>query len=120
MDEVKCPVCGRKPKPASVWKVCPRFDGDIVCINCCRSCKYYFFNKGYISHGCKFNAEPEKDEWTEKRKQLARIEAEIRDKETQEQYFYKTSRPRIAQEIGLKIVKLQREAALIRKEIKEL
>ena len=44
MDEVKCPFCGRKPKPASVWKVCPRFDGDIVCINCCRSCKYYFFN----------------------------------------------------------------------------
>ena len=120
MDEIKCPVCGRKPKPASVWKVCPRFNGDIVCIYCCRSCKYYYFNEGYISHGCKYNTEEPKYDWSEKRKHLARIEAEIREKETNEQYFYKTSRPKIAQKIDLEIRQLQRQAAQLREDLKEV
>lgn len=103
-----CPQCGTLGY--SVGKVCSR-TGETICIDCCRSCEYYFFNEAYVSHGCRYGVEnlhsaPSKDEV-----KINQIRARIEEKYKKVEYFYQTDRPYIARKIECEINGLKMEMA---------
>ena len=108
-----CPGCGRSAGKIKAWKVCPLRDGELICIECCTKCQYYFKNEAYISHGCRFGAEKWHDQEEDQNKRLKRIEAQIEELYQKQDYYYMRDWPTAARDIEGKINRLRYEKSLL-------
>ena len=53
---MRCPECGGSG--AKEWQQCPKHDGEIVCVACCRMCRYHNHesaNGRVIVHKCRYH-----------------------------------------------------------------
>lgn len=92
-------------------KICPKLNGQVVCMECCMKCEHYFKNEVYISHGCRYGADRWHEQTEKKETMIKRIDAQILDMERKAEYFYNTDRPGIARKYEGKISRLRYEKA---------
>ncbi len=107
----KCPTCGSVN--FKVGKICSKTK-ELVCIDCCRKCEYYFYNEAYIAHGCTYGRENWHSVRSEDDAELIRIQHEIEKKYQQVDYFYMNDKPYISRKIEAEINALQYQAAKIK------
>lgn len=73
-----CPECGTIDY--KVGKVCTKTK-QLVCIDCCRSCEYYFRNEAYMAHGCRYGIQDYHScNLTKEEMEINNIKARIHDK----------------------------------------
>lgn len=108
-----CPECGTIDY--KVGKVCTKTK-QLVCVDCCRSCEYYFRNEAYMAHGCRYGVHEWHTSVTAEEARLNRIKAQIEDKvQLQERILnrgYRNDRM-IANRIEGEITRLRYEASKI-------
>lgn len=103
-----CPGCGSTSYRES--RQCPIYNGEPVCISCCKSCEYYSADP--IARACRFYiVHPKKDY----QRELEKIENQINMKEQKVDYFYRDNKPMIAQRIEGELTWLYEE----RRKLKE-
>ncbi len=93
-----CPEC--KSTSFKEARQCPRFEGEPVCIACCRSCEYYNFGNGLI---CMYHVQNPKPDH---KGELEKVERQISYKMRQIEHFYNTNRPRVAEKIEREVMSL--------------
>ena len=106
---LNCPACGRSAEKVSSWKVCPKMDGALICIECCTKCEHYFKNEAYIAHGCRFGADQWHDQEEDRDKRLKMIEAQIEDIYQKQDFYYRNNWPSAARKLEGRINSLRLE-----------
>lgn len=89
---IPCPSCGNQEYHES--RQCPKYDGQSVCIRCCRECGYY--DPSPMALRCRWHiSHPRQDYQAE----IEKLTRQIRIKEKQAEHFYKNDQPWIAEKI---------------------
>ena len=93
-----CPQC--KSTSFRESRQCPKFDGEPVCITCCRACEYYNFGHGLT---CMYHVRnPGPKPWDE----IEKLNKSISYKMRQVEHFYQTNRPKVAEKIEFEVITL--------------
>lgn len=88
-----CPKCGNQDYRVS--RQCPQMDGQAVCQRCCDECCYYDNDPTSI-YACRYHICNPKPDY---KGELYKLDRQIDTKEKQIEYFYRISKPWIAEKI---------------------
>ena len=87
-----CPVCGSTDFREA--RQCPLQNGEPVCIDCCKKCRYY--SADTLTVACRYSIEHPHIDLNDELKKINQV---IETKEKQINYYYRNNKPWIAQRI---------------------
>ncbi len=96
-----CPKCGSDYREA---RQCPQYDGQPVCIRCCRECSYYEY--GAAGMLCRYHLIHQKTNYTQ---ELRKIDQQIEYAQQRVRRLYEINWPQKAARMELEVSALLRK-----------
>lgn len=96
---IVCPKCGSDYREA---RQCPQYDGQLVCIRCCRECCYYNLE----NYQCRYHLSHPRFDYD---KELRKIDQQIEYAQQRVRRLYEKNWPKKAEKLELDVSALLRK-----------